>query len=254
MNLELDTLIGIKYKSNSQKIRIITENWTLKEIFCPNCGNKVKKYPDNKPVADFYCEKCIEDFEQKSKLGKFGKKIVAGQYDKIISRITSRNKPNFFFMGYLSSMIVNDFFVTPKYFLIPEIIEKRKPLSETARRAGWIGSNILFNKIPKDGQIYYIKNGKEIDSDEVIKNWQKTIFLKDVQKIEAKGWILDIMNCLDELDVNEFCLDDVYQFENILKKLHPENNNIRPKIRQQLQFLRDKGYIKFLEKGKYKKL
>jgi type II restriction enzyme len=32
---------------------------------------------------------------------------------------------------------VNNFFVIPKYFFIPEIIEKRKPLSETAKRAGW---------------------------------------------------------------------------------------------------------------------
>ncbi|NCO31611.1 hypothetical protein GW891_02085 [bacterium] len=53
---------------------------------------------------------------------------------------------------------VNDFFVVPKYFFISEIIEKRKPLSITARRAGWTGSNILFSKIPNSGKIYYIEN------------------------------------------------------------------------------------------------
>jgi type II restriction enzyme len=37
-----------------------------------------------------------------------------------------------------------------------------------------------------------------------------------------------------------------------LKLLHPENNNIKPKIRQQLQFLRDKWYLGFLEKGMYR--
>ena len=34
---------------------------------------------------------------------------------------------------------------------------------------------------------------------------------------------------------------------------HPENNNIEAKIRQQLQFLRDKGFIQFLSPGQYKK-
>jgi type II restriction enzyme len=31
-----------------------------------------KRYENNKPVADFYCEKCLEDFELKSKKGKNG--------------------------------------------------------------------------------------------------------------------------------------------------------------------------------------
>jgi type II restriction enzyme len=46
----------------------------------------------------------------------------------------------------------------PKYFFVSEIIEKRKPLSITARRAGWTGSNILFSKIPNSGKIYYIED------------------------------------------------------------------------------------------------
>ena len=46
----------------------------------------------------------------------------------------------------------------------------------------------------------------------------------------------------------------MYQFEDILKVKHPRNNNIRPKIRQQLQFLRDKGFIEFLGDGKYRKV
>lgn len=253
MNLHLDVNHGTSYKNNSQKIRAITEHWTTREIFCPNCGIGIKQYIANKPVADFYCDKCIEDFEQKSKRGKFGKKIVAGQYDKIINRITAKDKPNFFFMSYLVSMTVNDFFIIPKYFFVPEIIEKRKQLAETARRAGWVGSNILFYKIPKDGQVYYVKNGQAIDKKEVMKNWQKTAFLKNVKKVEAKGWLLDIMNCLDKLDKTEFVLNDIYNFEDILKKLHPKNNNIKPKIRQQLQFLRNKGYLKFLGKGIYKR-
>jgi type II restriction enzyme len=46
----------------------------------------------------------------------------------------------------------------------------------------------------------------------------------------------------------------MYKFENLLQIKHPANNNIKPKIRQQLQILRDKGFIEFLGNGKYRKV
>ena len=64
--------------------------------------------------------------------------------------------------------------------------------------------------------------------------------------------ILDIMNCIDALGKKVFSLDEIYSFERDLKLKHPDNRHIKDKIRQQLQLLRDKGYLEFLEKGKYK--
>lgn len=236
-------------------MRVLSERWVSNEIFCPNCGSiKISSYGNNKPVADFYCEKCAEDFELKSKKGKIGKKVSAGAYSKMIERINSIQRPNFFFMGYLESLLVNDFFVIPKHFFISEIIEKRKPLKETARRAGWIGSNILFSKIPKAGQIFYIENGKELAKKDVLNKWQKTVFLKKIKKVDAKGWILDIMNCIDSLNKKDFSLQEIYNFEHDLKVIHPENKHIKDKIRQQLQFLRNKNYLRFISSGRYKLL
>ena len=147
---------------------------------------------------------------------------------------------------------INYFFVVPKYFFITEIIEKRLPLTNNAKRSCWIGSNILFSKIPKAGQIFYVENGKEIDKKVVLSKWQKTIFLKQIKKRSAKGWILDIMNCIDLLNKKEFRLSDIYNFEKDLSANHYENKNIKPKIRQQLQILRNKGYLEFLGNGVYK--
>jgi type II restriction enzyme len=253
MRLDFDKNLIANYSSASQKIRVLSESWVLKEIYCPSCGESIFEYQNNKPVADFYCAKCTEDFELKSKQGKFGKKVSAGAYSKMIERINSAEKPNFFFMGYLLELLsVNNFFVVPKHFFISEIIEKRKPLTENARRAGWVGSNILFSKIPKAGQIFYIENGSIVDKKAVLEKWQKTVFLKQVKKADAKGWILDIMNCIDSLNQKEFTLQDMYTFEKDLSRIHPENKNIKPKIRQQLQFLRNKGYLEFLGEGLYK--
>lgn len=252
MRLFLDRELSLNYKNNSQIARVLTESWVQKEIFCPSCGDKIESYENNKPVADFYCKRCSEDFELKSKKGKIGKKIAAGAYSKMVKRLSSDQKPHFFFMGYLPTFSVNDFFVVPKYFFIPEIIEKRKALAETARRAGWIGSNILFSKIPLSGKIFYIENGREISKKEILEKWQKTVFLKEIKKPERKGWILDIMNCIDNLGKKEFSLKDMYNFEKELSVIHPENKNIKPKIRQQLQILRNNGYLKFLGDGMYK--
>ena len=47
---------------------------------------------------------------------------------------------------------------------------------------------------------------------------------------------------------------NAYVFADKLKIQHPDNQNIEAKIRQQIQFLRDKGMIEFLERGHYRKL
>ena len=253
MDLILDKNLIRNYTSNSQKIRVLSESWTEKNVFCPNCGNKIKNLENNKKVSDFLCENCLENYEQKASQKKFQGKVISSEYNTIIKRLSSKDKPHFFFLHYLvEDYNVNNFFVVPKYFFIPEIIEKRKALSENARRKGWVGSYILFSKIPESGKIYYIENGKKFSKEEIVAKWQKISFLKQINKSEAKGWILDIMNCIDSLNKKEFSLQDVYNFENDLKIIHPENKHIRDKIRQQLQFLRDKNYLDFIGKGTYK--
>lgn len=49
-----------------------------------------------------------------------------------------------------------------------------------------------------------------------------------------------------------FTLADVYAAEDSLAQLHPHNAHIRPKIRQQLQVLRDLGLLTFLGSGSYR--
>ena len=62
------------------------------------------------------------------------------------------------------------------------------------------------------------------------------------------------MNCVNDVKSEAFTLKDMYSFTPRLQKLHPDNNNIEAKIRQQLQLLRDKGFLEFVERGVYRKL
>jgi type II restriction enzyme len=86
----------------------------------------------------------------------------------------------------------------------------------------------------------------------VLAEWQKTLFLRGEKELGAKGWLIDVMICIEKLGRKEFSLEEVYGFENALSKKHPDNRHIKPKIRQQLQSLRDKGYLEFIERGHYR--
>ncbi len=256
MNLAFNINKAKDYKSKSQIARVLTEDWVKSNSYCPNCGElKLQEFENNKPVADFYCKKCNDEFELKSKQSNsIQKKIVDGAYSSMIDRINSDNNPNFFFLTYdRSKWSVNNFIIIPKHYFISEIIEERKPLALTARRAGWIGCNINLTKIPDNGRIYLVKNSKIISKEKVRAKWKGTDFLK-ASKGTSRGWILDMMNCVDSIQKESFTLNDIYQFENELKLKYPENNFIKDKIRQQLQLLRDKGLIEFKSRGSYKKI
>lgn len=253
MLLTFNTELGDSYTSLSQKIRVLTEDWVGRTIFCPNCGQKeISEFENNRPVADFYCHNCKEEYELKSKKGQIGTRIVDGAYSTMIARLGSSTNPNFFMLSYdLSSYTVINFMVVPKHFFVPEIIEKRKPLAETARRAGWVGCNILLDSIPESGKVFFVRDGIVNQQEEVLEKWQKTLFLRGEKELTAKGWVLDVMRCVEKIGRKDFTLEDIYKYERELSLLHPENSHVKDKIRQQLQVLRDKKYLEFVSRGKY---
>ncbi len=67
-------------------------------------------------------------------------------------------------------------------------------------------------------------------------------------------WFDDIAECVERINKDVFTLEDIYAFEDELSVKYPDNKHIEAKIRQQLQVLRDRGYIAFLGGGQYKKL
>lgn len=185
----------------------------------------------------------------KSKKNKFGGKIVDGEYGKMIDKINTKSS-NFFFLTYRGDSVI-DFFTIPKFFFTPSIIERRKPLSEKARRAGWVGCNILYNQLPESAKIFYVKDGEILSEKSVVENYKKVSFVAE-KPLESKGWLLDVMSCVDGLHKDFFTLDDVYACADFLQNRHSNNTHIRDKIRQQLQFLRDKGFVEFVGRGRYR--
>jgi type II restriction enzyme len=253
MNLSLEANISSRYHSNSQRARVITEHWLSQNMFCPICGAEhLTQFVANKPVADFYCNNCRQEYELKSKEAmSIGSKISDGAYSTMIERITSNNNPNLFCMSH-SDDTVNNLVLIPRYFFTPSIIIKRKPLADTARRAGWIGCNIDISTIPQDCKINIVKSGVACDKSTILSDYNRIKSLQ-VDNIESRGWLLDVLFCVSNIKTEIFSLEQVYRFEKFLAEKHPDNRFIRAKIRQQLQLLRDRGYINFLGRGLYQK-
>ena len=241
------------YTSGSQKARDWTESWVAKWLYCVNCGNaEITRFQANLPVADFFCPACNDQYELKSQKRTFGPRVADGAYDAKCQRLLSATNPNLMLLNYdLATTAVTNVCVVPKHFFVPEIIERRKPLRETARRAGWVGSNILIGQVPQSGRIFLLRNGVPQPKEAVLAKWQQTLFLRS-QGVEARGWLIEVMKCVEAIGRSEFDIDDAYAFAPRLSALYPGNQNVKPKIRQQLQVLRDNGSLDFIGRGRYR--
>lgn len=247
-----DKTVLEQYKSNSQRARVLTENWFNSQMYCPSCLNKkVTSYPNNKKVYDFLCEKCSADYQLKASNKKFTTRVLDGEFKTMINAVNQNIAPNLFLLHYSNDdWHVKDLSVVPKIFITYSIIEQRKPLTANARRAGWTGCNILLRRIPNEGNIFVVRNEKIIGKETVNETWKKMSFL-NFKKPKARGWTADVLRCVEDLNQEEFTLQDIYKFKDYLGELHPNNKHILDKIRQQLQILRDNQIIKFVSPGKY---
>jgi hypothetical protein len=123
-------------------------------------------------------------------------------------------------------------------------------ITGTVKKEHILKANEILSKIPKINlpKIPFV----EIETPEV--NFDIVEDATNSISTSLTGWKLDVFNCLISINKQEFTLNEVYFFEKKLKEMYPNNQNVKAKIRQQIQFLRDLGLIEFLANGKYKKL
>ena len=251
LRLPLDGLDD--YKSASQRARIGTESWGSKNLFCANCDSpRLTALPHNTAAFDFRCPQCTAPFQLESQSKPFGSKILDAAYSEMRRAILEDRTPNLLVLHYsLETWSIRNLLIVPRFAFSLAAVEKRKPLALTARRAGWIGCNILLDKIPIDARIPIIRDAKFLPPKSVRDAYLR---VRPLAKLSAKkrGWTLDMLNAVHSLKKTEFSLTDAYSLEPELSKLHPANQHVRPKIRQQLQVLRDLGLLRFLGDGHYR--
>ena len=255
MDLRLDPLLAASYTSRAQIARVVTETWVREHLYCPACDNEsLEPTPAGTKVVDFSCDSCEEIFQLKSQSRPFGSKVTDAAFGPMVERITSSSAPSFLFLHYVADRwLVRDLFFVPRFFLSHSVIERRLALGASARRAGWVGCNILLSCLPLDARIPAVQAGTPLPEKTVRDAWRRFDFLRGDDP-ESRGWTADVLGCVRGLHRSVFSLKDVYTFEGRLSRLHPQNRNIRPKIRQQLQVLRDHGVLEFLGSGQYRVL
>ncbi len=241
------------YTSKAQRARIATEAWASANLYCPNCNSPaLDSSVANTPAIDFQCPKCTATYQLKAQSCAFSRRIVDAAYSTMVRAIMENRTPSLFAMHYgASDWVVENVILIPHFAFPLSAIEKRKPLAETARRAGWVGCNILLHSIPPDARIEIISNGKPVTPAEVRAQYAR---IRPLAKLDAKqrGWTLDVLNIVRSLGKPEFSLPEIYKSEEKLAHLHPANQHVRDKIRQQLQVLRDLGILEFLRPGEYR--
>jgi type II restriction enzyme len=67
------------------------------------------------------------------------------------------------------------------------------------------------------------------------------------------SWKTEVRRCVQKHGKREFTLHDIYAYKYDLAEIFPRNQNVEAKIRQQLQFLRDDGFLEFIDnEGSYR--
>ncbi|MGB8098830.1 MAG: DpnI domain-containing protein [Terracidiphilus sp.] len=252
MLLHCDLSAATGYTSKLQIARILSEKWFLENAYCLGCeSDRLFQTPANTRASDFTCRACGESYELKASLAKPKGRVVDGAYSALISRIASGCVPNLMLLERSESWQIRGLIAIHHLFLTPEIIEQRKPLSATARRAGWIGCVIRVDMVAEDAQIAVIRDGAPAVPEKAREAFQRFRSLAKISP-DRRGWATLTLAAIRKLSRPEFTLGDLYSMERSFAEVFPNNRNIRPKIRQQLQVLRDLGYLDFLGAGHYR--
>ncbi len=253
MDLHLPTAGLDRYKSASQRARVGTESWGAANFFCPACESpRLRSASQATAAIDYFCPSCDSPFQLKSQSKPIGTRIVDAAYSEMKRAILEDKTPNLFVLHYdLDMWAVRTVLLVPHFAFALSALEKRPPLAPTARRAGWVGCNILLDKIPVNARISVVSEGNAHTPREVRRSYERLRPLEKLQ-VEKRGWTLDVLQVVQSLGKLEFTLADVYAHASALAKVHPKNAHVRDKIRQQLQILRDLNFLDFLGGGEYR--
>jgi type II restriction enzyme len=251
MNLQCNPELGLTYKAGSQIARVVSEDWCNRELYCAACtSDRLLASKVNTPAIDFVCPACDQCFQLKSFKTWNQKKIPDAGYESMLRAIRSDRVPNLLVLQYSANWLVKNLLLVPRFFFSETVIEKRPPLGPRARRAGWVGCNILLERIPLDGKIPVVANGLAVAEEQVREEFSRVRKLAEIPP-SVRGWALDVLTSIRKLGQARFSLQQLYRLEPYLQSLHPQNRHVRAKMRQQLQVLRDLGLIEFIGSGNY---
>jgi transcription elongation factor Elf1 len=138
------------------------ESAVCTHAMCPRCNRArhFKRLPTNFECADIICKFCgllgqVKTTRLKDGTDEFPDRIMSAawrpQHDRIIAGVYH----GLYLVGYRQNAktLVRIDFVPPHILeATPGVFEPRKPLSATAKRAGWAGYTLVVSELPKVGR------------------------------------------------------------------------------------------------------
>jgi len=254
MELICDQSVAAAYTSPAQRARVISEFWFARNSYCLACAaERLIRTTANTVATDFTCGDCGHRYELKTFSRRPSRSLVDGAYGSLMERVRSGTAPTLCLLERSEFWHIQSLTAIHSSFLTPWVIEQRRPLAQSARRAGWVGCNIRLDRIPIDGEIAVIGVGVPYPKSSVRSRFQRFLPLAKLSATQ-RGWTTLTLSVIRRLGISQFSLGELYLREDEFSAVYPENRHVRAKIRQQLQNLRDLGVLAFEGNGEYRLL
>lgn len=255
MNLNCNLSLGDRYARNAQRARVITEAWFAAEGYCLHCdSNELEQTTPGTIARDFICIRCNQPYELKAASKTHTSVVQDGGFNAMMRRIQAEEAPALMLMNYSPEWRVRKLVAIHPVFLTPTVVRKRrKPHIRPGTGQQYWMCDLNLNVIPADGKIVLV-DGIARPQRDVRKEFRESMRFAEIP-LDKRGWTALVLAFVRKIGKEEFSLTDVYAHEERMHAVYPENSHVRDKIRQQLQVLRDLGYIEFLTKrGEYRML
>jgi type II restriction enzyme len=149
--------INSGWNSESRIVGEACEEYVKNNVKCIRCNfNNFSKCKTNEKSKDLICANCNQKYQIKAKCASQSQinnikcynkiKMIGGEYSITLSNI-NENIDYIIVLYEKQSYKINNILYANNEFINNECIIPRKPLSISARRAGWQGCYILLNNI-----------------------------------------------------------------------------------------------------------
>jgi type II restriction enzyme len=231
----------------------MTEGWAENNFYCPKCLQpRVTRQRAGFKVMDFSCPNCFQTYSLESQKTPFRKTVRDSDYYTFLESINNRRNPDQVLLHYdRQRLVVVDVEVIPSFFFTESCIIPSNPSKPKARKKPWQGCSFSLEMVPEDGHVEIVKDERIASPQDVHEKYEKAAKLMVHRTLKGRGWTTDVLRCLRDMRKSSFNLEDIYAYERELQNLHPDNKFVRPKIRQQLQVLRDHEILRFIKRGQY---
>lgn len=255
MNLNCNLSLGDRLKRNTQRARVITEAWFGAEGYCLNCSSlRLTQTTAGTAFCDYVCPKCAQRYELKSARQAHTRVVQDGGFDSMMRQMKAANVPALMLLQYDASWCVRRLLALHPVFLTPDIV-RRRPKPHLRPKTGqeyWM-CDLDITRIPPDGKIALVQDGAVRPIAEARRAFRESKRFAEVS-LKRRGWTALVLTYVRKIGKPVFTLEDIYVYEAEMHAAYPENAHVRDKIRQQLQVLRDLGYLEFVGRGEYRVL